>query len=286
MPLVSVLPLIRKARENGFAIPAFNIHNLETIQAVLEACEEMNSPVIIQTTPGTLNHAGVEYIGSIMKTAGDLYSIPIALHMDHCKSFDMIVACIRNNYTSVMIDGSHLPYKENVKLVKKVVDLAHAVNIQVEAEIGKIGGVEDDMFVSDKEAAFTDPLEAKEFAESTGIDSLAVAIGTAHGVYKGDPKLDFNRIQEISELIEQPLVLHGASGVSNESVRKAIELGMAKINIATELKLPMADAIRSSLNNPDESDPRNYMGAAKEAIKKVVKDKIELCKTVNFANEF
>lgn len=287
MSLVNALPLIKKAREHQIAIPAFNVHNLETIQAVLEAAEELNSPVIIQTTPGTLAHAGVEFIGQLMKKAGEMYSIPIALHMDHCKSYDMIISCLRNHYTSVMIDGSHLPYDENVALVRKVVELAHAVDIQVEAEIGKIGGVEDDMFVDDKEASFTDPEEAKKFSEDTGIDSLAVAIGTAHGVYKGEPRLDFNRIKAISELITQPLVLHGASGVPGDSVKKAIALGMAKVNIATELKIPMASAIKQTFAlNPDEVDPRNYMGAAKAAVKEIVKEKIMICGSNNFADMF
>lgn len=286
MALVSSLELIQKARDAKKAIPAFNIHNLETIQAVVEGAFEMNSPVIIQTTPGTLRHAGIEYVAAIVKEAAKKYDIPIALHMDHCPSFDMIVSCIKNGYTSVMIDGAHLDYAGNVELVKSVVKMAHAVGIQVEGEIGKIGGVEDDMFVNDTDAAFTVPAEAKKFVEDTGIDTLAVAIGTAHGMYKGEPKLDFDRIKEIDGLVDVPLVLHGASGVPDASVKKAVELGMAKINIATELKNPMAAAIKEVLSNPEENDPRNYMGAARDAVKEVVKTKIRLCGTVDFANEF
>jgi len=285
MPLVSSLNLIKKAKEEKKAIPAFNIHNLETIQAVIEGAYELKSPVIIQTTPGTLKHAGIEYIAAIVKEASNKYKIPIALHMDHCPSFDTIVSCIKNGYTSVMIDGSHLEYNDNVKLVKSVVKMAHAVGVQVEGEIGKIGGVEDDMFVNEADASFTIPEEAKKFVEDTGVDTLAVAIGTAHGMYKGEPKLDFDRIKAINNLINVPLVLHGASGVPGESIKKAIQLGMAKINIATELKNPMVSAIKNVISNPYENDPRHYMGAAREAVKNVVKNKIRLCNTVGFANE-
>ena len=286
MALVSSYELIHKAWEHKKAIPAFNIHNLETIQAVIEGAYELKSPVIIQTTPGTLKHAGIEYVAAIVKAAALKYDIPIALHMDHCPSFDTIVNCIRVGYTSVMIDGANHEYAENVELVRSVVKMAHAVNIQVEGEIGKIGGVEDDMFVNEADASFTVPEEAKQFVEDTGIDTLAVAIGTAHGMYKGEPKLDFERIEKIQSMIDIPLVLHGASGVPDESVKRAIGLGMAKINIATELKNPMAKAIKEVLQNPNENDPRNYMGAAREAVKKVVKEKIRLCQTENFAFEF
>ena len=278
MPLVSSLPLIREAKEAKTAIAAFNIHNLETIQAVVEGAYEMGAPVIIQTTPGTLKHAGVEYIGAIVKKAADLYDIPIALHMDHCPSFDTIVSCIRNHYTSVMIDGAHLPYAENVRLVSSVVRMAHAVGVQVEGEIGRISGVEDDLFIHEAEAAYTVPEEAVKFVADTGVDTLAIAIGTAHGMYRGEPKLDYERLSAINNMVDVPLVLHGASGVPDDSVRKAISLGIAKVNIATELKNPMADAIRSVFaQDPEENDPRKYMGAAKAAVKEMVCNKIRLC---------
>lgn len=286
MPLVSSLELIKKAREQKKAIAAFNIHNLETIQAAIEGAYELNAPVIIQTTPGTLRHAGIESVASIVKALAKKYDIPVALHMDHCPSYDTIVSCIQNGYTSVMIDGAHHDYDENVALVKSVVKMAHAVGVQVEGEIGKIGGVEDDMFVNEADASFTVPAEAKKFVEDTGIDTLAVAIGTAHGMYKGEPNLDFDRIEEIDGLVDVPLVLHGASGVPDEQVKRSIELGMAKVNIATELKNPMVAAIREVIANPEENDPRNYMGAAKKAVKEVVKNKIRLCGTEGFASEF
>lgn len=285
MPLVSSLPLIQKARAQKKAIAAFNVHNLETIQAVVEGAYEMRAPVIIQTTPETLQHAGIEYIGAIVKKAADIYDIPIVLHMDHCPSYDTIVSCIRNHYTSVMIDGARLPYNENVKLVTDVVRMAHAVGVQVEGEIGRIAGVEDDLFVNHVEAALTVPEEARQFIEDTGIDTLAIAIGTAHGMYKGEPKLDFERLSAIFDLVDVPLVLHGASGVPDESIKEAIRRGIAKINIATELKNPMVNAIREALaDNPLENDPRKYMGDAKDAVRRMVIQKIRLSNAVGLAD--
>jgi len=286
MPLVNPLYFLDKAREKGIAIAAFNVHNLETIQAVVEGAAEEKSPVIIQTTPGTLKHAGIPYVAACVKEAGRLYDIPIALHVDHCPSYQTIVQCIQHGYTSIMIDGSMLPYDENVALVKKVVETAHYAGVAVEGELGRIGGTEDDMVVEDENAFFTVPSEAKAFVEDTGIDFLAVAIGTAHGIYKGEPKLQFERLSEIRKTVDVPLVLHGASGVSEASIKEAIRRGITKINIATELKIPMAEAIkRSFADNPRENDPRNYMGAAKKAVKKAVREKIQMCGSSGFADE-
>lgn len=286
MPLVNPLYFLDKAREKGIAIAAFNVHNLETIQAVVEGAAEEKSPVIIQTTPGTLKHAGIPYVAACVKEAGRLYDIPIALHVDHCPSYQTIVQCIQHGYTSIMIDGSMLPYDENVALVKKVVETAHYAGVAVEGELGRIGGTEDDMVVEDENAFFTVPSEAKAFVEDTGIDFLAVAIGTAHGIYKGEPKLQFERLSEIRKTVDVPLVLHGASGVPEASIKEAIRRGITKINIATELKIPMAEAIkRSFADNPRENDPRNYMGAAKKAVKKAVREKIQMCGSSGFADE-
>lgn len=286
MPLVNPLKFIKKAQEKGVAIAAFNVHNLETIQAVVEAAAEERAPVIVQTTPGTLKHAGIEYISACVKVAAELYDIPIALHVDHCPSYKTIVQCIRNGYTSVMIDGSELPYEENVALVKKVVELAHSVGVAVEGELGRIGGAEDGITVEEREATFTVPEEAKAFVDATGVDTLAVAIGTAHGVYKWEPKLDFKRLSDIRKLVDVPLVLHGASGVDDDSIKKAIAGGICKINIATELKIPMAKAIQAVFQfDPEENDPRNYMGAAKKAVKEVVRRKIRLCGCNGLADE-
>jgi fructose-1,6-bisphosphate aldolase, class II, various bacterial and amitochondriate protist len=287
MALINPLEIIREAQKKGVAIAAFNVHNLETVQAVAEAAAEERAPVMIQTTPGTLKHAGTPYIGAIVKVAAELNQIPIALHVDHCNSFQTIVQCIQSGYTSVMIDGSKLPYSENVKLVQKVVEFAKAAGVAVEAELGKIGGTEDQLTVDEREATFTVPEEARDFVIATKIDTLAIAIGTAHGEYKGEPRLDFERLTAIRNLVKIPLVLHGASGVPDESVREAIRRGICKINIATELKIPMAKAIQDCFDkNPRENDPRNYMGAAKEAVKKVVREKIRLCGSSGLGGRF
>ena len=287
MSLINPLTFIKYCQSKGVAVAAFNVHNMETIQAVAEAAAEEDAPVIIQTTPGTLKHAGIPYIAANVKVAAEQFDIPIALHVDHCESYEMIKQCIQYGYTSVMIDGSKLPYLQNVSLVNRVVQLAKCAGVAVEAELGRIGGVEDQLSVDLREATFTVPEEAQAFVTATGVDTLAVAIGTAHGEYHGEPKLDFDRLVAIRNLVEIPLVLHGASGVPDESIRKAISMGVSKINIATELKNPMVAAIRKCLaDNPKENDPRHYMGAAKEAVKKMVKEKIRLCGCINLASEF
>ena len=282
MTLVNPMNFMLKAQERGVAIAAFNVHNMETIQAVIEGAAEERSPVIIQTTPGTLKHAGISSVAAICKAQSEIFNIPIALHVDHCTSYETIVQCIRYGYSSVMIDGAHLSYEDNVKLVVKVVEIAHFAGVAVEAELGKIGGVEDDISVDDREATFTVPKEARDFVLATGIDTLAIAIGTAHGMYKGEPKLDFERLTAIKKLVTIPLVLHGGSGVSDKSIGESRVRGICKVNIATELKLPMAQAIQKVFrDNPSESDPRNYMGAAKKAVKQVVREKIRLCGSSN-----
>ncbi len=278
MPLVNPIKMLKNAQREGYAIAAFNIHNLETIQGVVEAAWEEQSPLIIQTTPGTLKHAGIPYVVACVKTAAELYDIPIALHLDHCESFETIMQCIRAGYTSVMIDSSKLPYQENVATVKRVVDIARLVDVAVEGEIGRIGGTEDDITVDEGDAALTVPEEAQNFAQATGVDTLAIAIGTAHGLYKGEPKLDFDRLSAIREKVEIPLVLHGGSGVSDKDIKEAISRGICKVNIATELKIPMAQAIQDVFAaNPNENDPREYMGKAKEAVKEIARKKIQLC---------
>lgn len=286
MSLVNPLYLIKRAQKKGVAIAAFNVHNLETIQAVVEGAAEERSPVIIQTSMGSLKHMGLSFIEVCVSEAARLYDIPIALHVDHCPSFQTIVQCIQYGYTSVMIDGSKLPYQENVALVKKVVEVGHYAGIAVEGELGRIGGTEDELTIDEREATFTVPEEAASFVEATGIDMLAIAIGTAHGIYQGEPKLDFERMTAIRKLVSLPLVLHGASGVPDESIRRAINGGICKINIATELKIPMAEAIKEIFKkNPKENDPRNYLGAAKIAVKEVVRQKIRLCGCSGLADE-
>ena len=278
MQLINPTPLLRAAQKEGCAIAAFNIHNLETLEAVAEAANEERAPIMIATSVGTLKYAGLPFIAACAKVAAHLADVPFALHMDHCPSFDLIARCIQAGYTSVMIDTSKLDYADNVAMVRKVIELAHACGVQVEGEIGRIGGVEDDLYVKEGDAAFTDPEEARQFVADTGLDSLAIAIGTAHGEYKGEPHLDFPRLTAIRQVVDIPLVLHGASGVPDEQIQEGMRRGVCKVNIATELKIPMAAAIRDVfLANPKENDPRAYLGAGKAAVKERARKKIRLC---------
>lgn len=280
--LVNTKEMLLNAQKEKYAVPAFNIHNLETVQVVVETAAEMRSPVIIAGTPGTFDYAGRDYIQAIAETAARKYDIPIALHLDHHENFDDIKTSIDLGTKSVMIDASHLTFEENIRLVKQVVEYAHANGVTVEAELGRLGGQEDDLIVDEKDSLFTNPVAAKEYVERTGIDSLAVAIGTAHGLYKSEPNLDFQRLAEIEKLVDIPLVLHGASGVSVEDVRKAITLGVCKVNIATELKIPFSNALRKYLvENPEANDPRKYMTPAKAAMREVVIEKIKMCMSEN-----
>lgn len=280
--LVSTKQMLLDAQKNGYAVPAFNIHNLETIQVVVETACEMRSPVILAATPSTVKYAGVEFLYEMAKAATGKYDIPIALHLDHHESIEDIKKAIDMGYKSVMIDASHHEFANNIDIVKSIVDYAHKYDVTVEAELGKLGGQEDDLVVDEKDAMYTNPEQAIEFVEKTGIDSLAVAIGTAHGLYKSEPKLDFDRLGEIRKKVSIPLVLHGASGVPFESVQKTIDLGITKVNIATELKIPFAQAIKEFFDaNPNESDPRKYLIPAKNAMKNVVIDKITMCKSSN-----
>lgn len=280
--LVNTKEMLLNAQKEKYAVPAFNIHNLETVQVVVETAAEMRSPVIIAGTPGTFDYAGRDYIQAIAETAARKYDIPIALHLDHHENFDDIKTSIDLGTKSVMIDASHFTFEENIRLVKQVVEYAHANGVTVEAELGRLGGQEDDLIVDEKDSLFTNPVAAKEYVERTGIDSLAVAIGTAHGLYKSEPNLDFQRLAEIEKLVDIPLVLHGASGVSVEDVRKAITLGVCKVNIATELKIPFSNALRKYLvENPEANDPRKYMTPAKAAMREVVIEKIKMCMSEN-----
>lgn len=274
--------MLLNAKKDGYAVPAFNIHNLETIQVVVEAASSLRSPVILAGTPGTFSYAGRDYIQAIVETAAKKYDIPIALHLDHHENIQDIKESVLLGTKSVMIDASHHPFEENIKIVKEVVDFAHSYGATVEAELGRLGGQEDDLIVDEADSYYTDPIAAKEFVERTGIDSLAVAIGTAHGLYKSEPKLDFERLAQIKQVIDIPLVLHGASGISVTDVRKCIDLGCCKVNIATELKIPFSENIRKYLTEHlDANDPRKYVQPAKEAMRQVVIDKIKMCKSEN-----
>jgi tagatose 1,6-diphosphate aldolase GatY/KbaY len=282
--IVTTKEMLKKAQEGNYAIPAFNIHNLETIRVVVETAAEMKSPVIVAGTPGTIEYAGGEYLVAILSAAAKKHNIPIALHLDHFEDVEKIKKYIDTGFSSVMIDASKESYEDNIKIVQEVVAYAHERGVVVEAELGKLAGCEDNVVVDEKDAMYTNPQQAKEFVEKTKIDSLAIAIGTAHGLYKGEPKLDYDRLKEIKSEVEIPLVLHGASDVPEESVKKTISLGICKVNIATDLKIPFSNAVKQYFkDNPDANDPRKYMTPGKEAMKQIVIDKIKMCGSENKA---
>ncbi|GAA0104426.1 tagatose bisphosphate family class II aldolase [Paraclostridium sordellii] len=284
MSLISTKEILEKAQNEGYAVPAFNIHNLETIQVVLKAARDLKSPVILAATPSTVKYADENYLLAIMNKATQLNDIPIAFHLDHHENVDDIKRIIKLGCKSVMIDASKHEFDENVSIVKDIVNFAHKYGTTVEAELGKLGGVEDNLEVDEKDAYLTNPNEALKFVKLTGVDSLAVAIGTAHGLYKCEPKLDFKRLEEIRRLVHVPLVLHGASGVSYDAVQEAIKNGICKVNIATELKIPFSNAIKKYFEeNPNASDPRQYLVPAKNAMYDVVAEKIKMCKSENKA---
>lgn len=284
MSLESTKEILLKAQREGYAVPAFNIHNLETIQVVLKAASDLKSPVILAATPSTVKYADENYLIAIIEKASELNDIPVTFHLDHHENIDDIKNIIKLGCKSVMIDASKYEFRKNVEIVKDIVDFAHEYGATVEAELGKLGGVEDDLEVDEKDAFLTNPNEAYEFVKLTGVDSLAVAIGTAHGLYKNEPKLDFKRLEKIKDIVDVPLVLHGASGVPYEAVQEAIEKGICKVNIATELKIPFSSAIKEYFNeNPKASDPRQYLVPAKSAMYDVVVEKIKMCKSENKA---
>ena len=281
--ILSTREMLLKAQREGYAVPAFNIHNMETLQVVAETAMEMKSPVIIAGTPSTIeDYAGPDYIKAMAEVAANKYDVPIAIHLDHFEDVDAIKRDIDIGFKSCMIDASKKPFEENIAIVKDVVEYAHRYDAVVEAELGKLGGREDDLVVDEKDTRYTNPDDAAEFVNKTNVDSLAIAIGTAHGLYKGEPKLDFERLKEIRSKVSIPLVLHGASDVPDELVKEAISLGICKVNVATDLKIPFADAVKKFFNeNSKESDPRKYMTPGKEAMKEIVKHKIEVCGSAN-----
>ncbi|WP_042274281.1 tagatose bisphosphate family class II aldolase [[Clostridium] dakarense] len=284
MSLISTKQMLLNAQKGGYSIPAFNIHNLETIQVVLQAASDLKSPVILAATPSTVKYANENYLLAIIEKASEINDIPVTFHLDHHENVEDIKRIITLGCKSVMIDASKHEFSKNVEIVKDIVDFAHKYGATVEAELGKLGGVEDDLVVDEKDSFLTNPNEAVEFVKLTGVDSLAVAIGTAHGLYKSEPKLDFDRLEKIRSMVDIPLVLHGASGVPYEAVQKATDLGICKVNIATELKIPFSSAIREYFKeNPEASDPRQYLVPAKAAMYDVVVEKIKMCKSENKA---
>ncbi|HWI55545.1 MAG TPA: class II fructose-1,6-bisphosphate aldolase [Desulfobacteria bacterium] len=277
MSLVPISDLLNKAEAGGYAVGAFNCNNMEIVQAIIAAAEAEKSPVIMQASQGAIKYAGLEYITGMAKVAAEFASVPVALHIDHGTSFEQVMQCIRSGFSSVMIDGSKLPFEQNVELTNRVVAVAKAVGVSVEAELGKIGGTEDDIHVDERDALFTNPNEAREFVERTGVDALAVAIGTAHGQYKGTPELDFARLEKIRSLVDIPIVLHGSSGVPDDAIQEAIRLGVRKVNIDTNIREAFVQACRDVLNSdPKEIDPRKVLGPAREAATAIIREKIRL----------
>lgn len=276
MPLVTSEAMMLDAQKNGYAIAAFNIENMEMAQAVAWGAAKLNAPVIMQTTPSTLRYTGLNYYYAIAKAAAESVSVPVAIHLDHGDSFELALQALHQGYTSIMIDGSQKNFEENIALTKSVVDACKASGIPVEAELGRVGGKEDGLVSG--EAGYTLPEEAAEFTERTGASTLAVGIGTAHGVYKSEPRLDVERLSAIRRLVSIPLVLHGASGLSDEAVRESIRRGICKVNFATELRIAFSNGVKQVFKEtPDVFDPKKYMAAGRQSVQRVVEEKILVC---------
>lgn len=299
MAFITSTEMFKKSLKSDYAVGAFNVNNMEIIQGIVDAAKQEQAPIILQVSAGARKYAKPAYLLKLVEAAMMDTGLDICLHLDHGEDFEICKQCIDGGFTSVMIDGSKHPFEDNVALTKKVVEYAHAHGVVVEAELGKLAGVEDNIKVDSKFATCTDPEEAAEFVEKTGVDSLAIAIGTSHGAYKfsGDPQLDFDRLREIHKLIpDTPLVLHGAStvlpefvdkcnqyggnipgakGVPEEMITEAAKYGICKVNIDTDLRLAMTAEIRKYLaENPKEFDPRKYLGPARDAISSMVSHKI------------
>lgn len=280
MTLVTTKQLLLDAQKGGYAVGAFNVENMEMVQAVVAAAEELRSPVIMQTTPSTVKYANLNYFYENVKVAAQESSVPVVIHLDHGNSFELAMQAYRTGYTSIMIDGSHEGFEDNIALTSAVVKACHPGEVPIEAELGKVGGKEDDLDGGEGDP-YTNPQEAAEFVERTGIDSLAVAIGTAHGVYKGVPKLDFSRLSEIRKAVSIPLVLHGTSGVPDEDVAECIKRGICKVNYATDLRIAFTKGINQVLKeNPDTIDPKKYNAKGREEVRKYVMHKMKICQSI------
>ena len=304
MPLVNTKEMLQKAYEGGYAVGAFNVNDMEIVQGITEACSELKAPVILQVSAGARKYANHTYLVKLVEAAvKENPDVPMALHLDHGPSFELCKACIDGGFTSVMFDGSSKPYEENVEEARRVVEYAHKYNVTVEAELGKLAGIEDDVQVGDDDAQFTDPGEVQDFVTRSGVDSLAIAIGTSHGAYKfkpgQQPKLRLDILQEVaSRLPGFPIVLHGASsvlpefvemvnqyggkmpdaiGIPEEMLREAAKMAVCKINVDSDIRLAMTGVIRKYMfEHPDHFDPRQYLGAARTAVKDMVAHKINV----------
>ena len=299
MPIVNSKELLKKAYEGGYALGAFNVNNMEIIQGITEGAKLENAPLILQVSAGARKYAKHVYLMKLIEAAVEDTDLPIVVHLDHGPDFDTCKSCIDGGFTSVMIDGSHLPFEENIALTRKVVEYAHDRNVTVEGELGRLAGVEDEVKVKAEDSSYTDPDQVQEFAERTGVDSLAIAIGTSHGAFKfkGTPKLRFDILEEVARRLPGfPIVLHGASsvipefvdmvnqyggkmpgaqGVPEDMLRKAASMAVCKINIDSDLRLAMTGTLRKYLyEHPEDFDPRKYMGPCRDAIREMVRHKI------------
>ena len=305
--LVNLNKILPKARKGKYGVGAFNTSNIEITQAILQAAEVLNAPVIVATSEKAIRYAGIDNLSQLVITMAQKTSVPVALHLDHGKSFEIVKECIKHNYTSVMIDASHLSFKDNLRLTKQVVKYAHKRGVSVEAEIGRLAGIEDDIKVKKDDAIYTAPQEAKRFAHESGCDALAIAIGTSHGAYKfkGKPKLRIDILKEIAKIVKIPLVLHGASGVKikwinrvnkfggklahtrgvpDNLIKQAVQNGVSKINTDTDLRIAFTAGVREYLiKNPEVFDPRKIIGFARNMMQQVVEDRIKIFGTKNKA---
>mgnify|MGYP001329468763 CR=1 FL=1 len=307
MPLEILGKMYEKANREYYAIGQFNFSNLEFLQAAVEAAEEMKSPVIVALSTGAIKYGGIKNLVALTRTMAEQVSVPVALHLDHGEKLDDIKRCVDAGFTSVMIDGSHHSLDENIALTKQAAEYAHGKGITVEAELGRLGGIEDDINVDERDARLTDPAEAVRFVKESGCDALAVAVGTSHGAYKfkGENRIDFDRIKTIKGLLGIPLVLHGASsvdaqsvaqineyggkidgakGLDAESYAKAIKNGINKVNIDTDLRLKWTAVLRKIMHDkPGEFDPRKFLGPARDAVKEIIKEKMKLLQSAGKA---
>lgn len=308
MPLIPMVQCLEEAEKGGYGVGAFNVNNMEQLQGIMKAARELNSPVIVQASRGALRYTNFVYLKNLVQAAVEENpDIPVVLHLDHGDSLETVKKAIDLGFTSVMIDGSHLPFEENVAITREVVEYAHRFGVSVEAELGTLGGIEEDIV---GEVQLTDPDQAEEFVKLTGCDSLAVAIGTSHGAYKfkAEPKLEIDLVQEIYDRVKIPLVLHGASSVPPElaerinqyggnivgsfgvpipSIQEAIARGVRKINVDTDTRMAMTGAVRQLLaEKPDSIDPRDYMGAAREAVYEVVASRMKAFGSVGRAGDY
>ena len=299
MPIVNSKELLKKAYEGGYALGAFNVNNMEIIQGITEGAKLENAPLILQVSAGARKYAKHVYLMKLIEAAVEDTDLPIVVHLDHGPDFETCKSCIDGGFTSVMIDGSHLPFEENIALTRRVVEYAHDRNVTVEGELGRLAGVEDEVKVKAEDSSYTDPDQVQEFAERTGVDSLAIAIGTSHGAFKfkGTPKLRFDILEEVARRLPGfPIVLHGASsvipefvdmvnqyggkmpgaqGVPEDMLRKAASMAVCKINIDSDLRLAMTGTLRKYLyEHPEDFDPRKYMGPCRDAIREMVRHKI------------